>query len=83
MWGSAFGLAIVVGAFVAALIAFAFVVGTPILGIPIAIVGIAVIAIVDFRRRSRQAREMHEFRDEAKAEKIEFTERDKDTLVSE
>jgi membrane protein implicated in regulation of membrane protease activity len=74
---------LIVAAFVVALIAFAFAFGTPILGVPIAIIGITAIALVDFSRRRKQAKQMHEFRDEAKAEKIEFTDRDQETLVSE
>ena len=80
MWGFSMVLLALV---VAAVIGFAFVFGTPILGVPIAILGVAVVAGVDFRRRRKQARQMHEFRDEAKADKVEFTERDQETLLSE
>jgi len=46
---------------------------------------IAVVAIVflDARRRRTGAQSMQEFREEGKAGDVEFTERDKETLVSE
>jgi hypothetical protein len=78
MWG----ITAIVVAFVLGLAAFGFVIGTPILGVPIAIVGIAIIAAVDFQRRRRQAKEIHDFREQAKTEQVEFTPRDEETLVS-
>jgi hypothetical protein len=47
------------------------------------ILGVASIGVVDFQRRRKQARDMHDFREQAKAESVEFTERDEETLVSE
>jgi hypothetical protein len=82
MWGSTYGLAIVVAAFVAALIAFGVVIGTPILGVPIALVGVAVIGAVVFSRRRKEMGSLRKFREDAGAENVEFTERDKETLVS-
>jgi hypothetical protein len=83
MWGSTYGLAIVVSAFVAALIAFGFVIGTPILGVPIAILGVAVIGALTFARRRKEAGSLRKFREDAGAENVEFTERDRETLAPE
>ena len=78
MWG----IVLIVSAFVLGLIAFAFAIGAPIFAVPIAIIGIVAIGASDIRRRRTQARQMGQFREEAKAENVEFTERDKETLVS-
>jgi UDP-N-acetylmuramyl pentapeptide phosphotransferase/UDP-N-acetylglucosamine-1-phosphate transferase len=77
------GITLIVAAFVLGLIAFSFAFGAPVLAVPIAIVGVALIGAIDLRRRRRQARELHGFREEAKAESVEFTPRDRETLVSE
>ncbi len=82
MWGGAYSFAIVAAAFVFGLIAFAFVIGTPILAIPIVLVAIALLGLIDFRRRRTQAKQVGEFREQAKAQKVDFTARDKETLVS-
>ena len=79
MWG----ITLIVAAFVLGLIAFSFVIGAPIFAVPIAIVGVAAIGAFDMNRRRKQAREMHDFREQAKAESVEFTPRDRDTLLSE
>ena len=65
------------------LIVLGITLGAPIVAIPLVLVGLAVFALTDVRRRRRQAREMASFREEAKAEDVEFTARDKETLVSE
>ncbi len=74
-----------VGAFLIGLVAMslAFGGGAVIVALPLAAVGIVVLGVVDLRRRRKQARSMEEFRGEAKAEKVDFTERDKETLASE
>jgi anti-sigma factor RsiW len=79
MWG----FTMVLGGLVLALIAFAFAWGAPILALPIAFVAAIVLGAADFRRRRRQAKQMHHYRDEAKTSGVEFTERDQRTLVSE
>jgi hypothetical protein len=56
---------------------------SPVIAIPLLVLGIGVIGLLDLQRRRRHARELHEFRDEAKTEKVEFTERDQQTLTSE
>ena len=74
-----------IGAFVIGLLAmsFAFGGGAVIVALPVAAVGIVVLGMLDLRRRRKQSKSMQEFRDEAKAEEVEFTERDKETLASE
>ena len=62
---------------------FAFGGGAVILALPLALIGIAVIFALDVRRRRRQAADVGKVRDEAKTEDVEFTARDKETLVSE
>jgi hypothetical protein len=79
MWG----YTLVVAAIVLALIAFSFALGAPIFAVPIVLVGAVVLGTADFRRRRQQVRQMHEFREEAKSESVEFAPRDKETLVSE
>jgi uncharacterized membrane protein len=79
MWG----ISLVVAAFVLALIAFSFAWGAPVLAIPVVIAGAAVLGLADMRRRRQQVRQMNDFRESAKTESVEFTARDKETLVSE
>jgi hypothetical protein len=81
MWG----ISSVVGAFALALVAmsFAFAGGAVIVAVPVAIIAVAIAGFVDFNRRRKQAKSLHEYREEAKADKVEFTDRDERTLVSE
>jgi hypothetical protein len=79
MWA----ITLIVAALVLGLFAFSFAIGAPIFAVPIAIAGILALGGFDVRRRRRQAREMHRFREQGKAESVEFTRRDKETLVSE
>ena len=75
---------IIVVAFLLGLVAmsFAFGGGAVFVALPIAALGIAAVAFVDFNRRRKQSRSLEEFREDAKAEKVDFTERDKETLSS-
>ena len=79
------GMSFAIIGFLLALVAmtFAFGGGAVIVAVPIAVVGIALVGFLDVRRRGKQAKNVQEFRDEAKAEKVEFTERDQETLTSE
>ncbi|HEY1276769.1 MAG TPA: hypothetical protein VGF25_17800 [Thermoleophilaceae bacterium] len=61
----------------------AFVFGVGILAVPIAILGVALIGFVEWRRRRTQADSIHRHRRQAEEDKIEFTDRDQETLVSE
>ena len=69
--------AVVIGLVVGA----SLVIGAPVFALPIVAVVIAVLGFMEMRRRSGEARSMESFRDEAKAEPIEFTERDKQTTL--
>ena len=55
--------------------------GAPIFAIPIVLVALAIIGLGQMRRRAERARDMGELRHEAAAEKVEFTERDRETLA--
>jgi hypothetical protein len=75
-------LTIVVGAFVLALVATSLVFGVGILAIPIALLGVGVAAAMDFTKRRKQAKMIHDQRERARTDKVRFTERDEQTLVS-
>lgn len=79
MWAPGFLLAIfaLIGATVVLLYSGLFVIG-----IPLFIVGVIAIGAFDFTRRRRHVGEVDEFRDQAKAEEVEFTERDQRTLTN-
>jgi hypothetical protein len=81
MWG----VTTVVGAFALALVAmsFAFAGGAVIVAIPVALLAIGIAALVDFNRRRNQATSIHDHRERAESDKVDFTERDQQTLVSE
>jgi hypothetical protein len=78
-------LSLIVVAFLLALVAmsFAFAGGAVIVAVPVAAIGIGIIMALDFGRRRKQAKQVHEFRDQARTEKVDFTARDEETLVSE
>jgi uncharacterized membrane protein len=78
-------LTVVIAAFAIALVvmSFAFSGGAVIIALPVAFVAIAVATFLDVRRRREQARSIHDHREQAKTESVEFTERDQRTLVSE
>jgi choline-glycine betaine transporter len=80
MWG----LTTVVAAFALALVAMSltFMGGAVVVALPLAIVAIAIAAFVDFNRRRKTAQSIHAHRTQAEHE-VEFTERDRETLVSE
>jgi anti-sigma factor RsiW len=78
-------LSLIVAAFLLGLAAmsFAFGGGAVIVALPVALLAIAAIGFLDFSRRRKQAKQVHNFREDAKTEGVEFTARDKETLVSE
>ncbi|MFN2617585.1 MAG: hypothetical protein ABR581_10745 [Thermoleophilaceae bacterium] len=84
MWGGSWSFTLIVGAFAGALVAmsFAFAGGAVIVALPVALVVIGIAAVFDLRRRQKQIGDVRELRDDAKAEKVDFTERDKETLIS-
>jgi Sec-independent protein secretion pathway component TatC len=74
---------VIIAAFLLALVVAAVVFpGAVIVAIPLAVLVIAAVGFVDFNRRRKSARSMEELREGAKAEKVDFTEWDKDTLSS-
>jgi hypothetical protein len=78
MWG----LTTVVGAFVVALVvmSFTFMGGAVVVAVPLAIVAVGIAAFVDFNRRRKAAQSIHTH---GQDDDVEFTERDRRTLVSE
>jgi hypothetical protein len=78
-------LTTVVAAFALALVAisFGFAGGAVVVAIPVAIIGIAIAGLMDFNKRRKQATILHDQRERARTEKVNFTERDEQTLVSE
>lgn len=55
--------------------------GAPIFALPILVVALAAIGVSQMRRRAQRLRDAEELRNEAAAEKVEFTERDRQTLA--
>jgi hypothetical protein len=72
---------VIAAAIVGLILGSALVPGAPIFALPIVAILIVVLAAGEFRRRSTEARTMKGFRDEAQAEQIEFTARDRETLA--
>jgi hypothetical protein len=56
--------------------------GLFVVGVPLFVIGVVVIGMLDLRRRRRHVDEISDFRDQAKAEEVEFTDRDQQTLAS-
>ena len=79
------GFTIVVAAFALALVAMslAFMGGAVVVALPVAIVAIGIAAFMDLNRRRQQATSIHDHREQARTDRIEFTERDRQTLTSE
>ena len=64
-------------------IGFAFVFGSPILGVPVALLAFGVIGFMEFGRRQREIASMRKFRQEGASQKADFTARDRETQVTE
>jgi membrane protein implicated in regulation of membrane protease activity len=79
------GFTIMVAAFAIALVvmSLAFMGGAVVVALPVAILAIAIAAYADFNRRRKQAASMHDHREQARTDKVEFTERDRQTLTTE
>jgi hypothetical protein len=73
---------VLVAAFMLALVATTLAFGVGILAIPIALIGVGLIAAVDFNKRRKQATMIHDQRERARTDKVNFTERDEQTLFS-
>jgi Flp pilus assembly protein TadB len=80
---SPFGFIVV--AFMLGLVAmsFAFAGGAVIVVLPVAVLVIAGIAALEMRKHVKQSQSVHDFRENAKSSKVDFDERDEQTLVSE
>jgi UDP-N-acetylmuramyl pentapeptide phosphotransferase/UDP-N-acetylglucosamine-1-phosphate transferase len=79
------GFTIVVAAFALGLVAMslAFMGGAVVVALPVAVLAIGIAAFVDFNRRRKQAASIHDHREQARTDKVDFTERDRQTLLSE
>jgi uncharacterized SAM-binding protein YcdF (DUF218 family) len=55
--------------------------GAPIFAIPIVVLVLAALGLGQMRRRARAARSMDRMREQAAAEKVEFSARDRETLA--
>jgi UDP-N-acetylmuramyl pentapeptide phosphotransferase/UDP-N-acetylglucosamine-1-phosphate transferase len=79
------GFTIAVAAFALGLVAMslAFMGGAVVVALPVAILAIGIAAFVDVNRRRKQAATIHDHREQARTDKVEFTERDRQTLLSE
>jgi UDP-N-acetylmuramyl pentapeptide phosphotransferase/UDP-N-acetylglucosamine-1-phosphate transferase len=79
------GFTIVVAAFAIGLVAMslAFMGGAVVVALPVAILAVGAAAFLDFNRRRRQAASIHDHREQARTDKVDFTERDRQTLLSE
>jgi hypothetical protein len=77
-------LTTIVGAFALALVVMSltFMGGAVVVAVPLAIVAVAIAGAVDFNRRRKTARSIHAHRGDDERD-VEFTERDRHTLVSE
>jgi hypothetical protein len=75
---------------VVAAIALAFVVSSlawagpgVVIAVPVAFVAVGIAALIDLKRRRKQAGSLHDERERARSDKVHFTERDEQTLTSE
>lgn len=77
-------LSIVIAALVIALIVgFAAVWGAPVFGIPFLVIAFAVLAALYVRKQNREARDLRGMREQASAEKVQFTARDRESQARE
>jgi hypothetical protein len=76
---------IVVAAFALGLVAMslAFMGGAVVVALPVALLALGIAAFMEFNRRRKQAASIHDHREQARTDKIDFTERDRQTLLSE
>ena len=75
-------LTVVVAAFLLALVATTIAFGVGILAIPLALIALGLVAAMEFNKRRKQATVLRDQRERARTEKVHFTERDEQTLVS-
>lgn len=77
-------LTTVVAAFVLAIVVATLMWGGAglVIALPVALVVLAIAFMLDVNKRRRSAASLHEQRERAEPRKVEFTERDEQTLVS-
>ncbi len=80
---SAYTLVVIAFVLGLAAMSFAFGGGAVIVALTVTAIAIVAFGVLDLRRRRKQARDLQEFRGQASAKNIEFSERDKETLTSE
>ena len=78
-------LTTVLGAFVLALVVASLMWGGAglVIALPVALFVLGVAFALNFNKRRKSAATIHEQRERARTQKVDFTERDKQTLVSE
>jgi cytochrome c-type biogenesis protein CcmH/NrfF len=78
-------LTTVVGAFALALVVATLMWGGAglVIALPVALIVLGLAFALNFNRRRKSATTMHEQRERARTQKVDFTERDEQTLVSE
>jgi choline-glycine betaine transporter len=78
MWG--FTLAAVAFALALVVMSGTFMGGAVIVAVPLSIAIVVAAGLLDLRRRRNQAQGMHQYRESADSDKIEFTARERRTL---
>jgi hypothetical protein len=78
-------LTTVVGAFVVALVVATLMWGGAglVIALPVAFVVLGVAFVLNLKKRRKSAATIHQQRERARTQKVDFTERDEQTLVSE
>jgi cytochrome c-type biogenesis protein CcmH/NrfF len=78
-------LTTVLGAFVLALVVASLMWGGAglVIALPVALIVLGVAVALNFNKRRQSAATIHEQRERARTQKVDFTERDEQTLVSE
>jgi UDP-N-acetylmuramyl pentapeptide phosphotransferase/UDP-N-acetylglucosamine-1-phosphate transferase len=79
MWG----MSTIIAAFILALVVASVVFANVVLAVPLALVGVALLGFMDLKRRRKQAGMIHTHRQRAETDKVDFSRRDRETLVSE
>jgi hypothetical protein len=75
-------LYISVAAVAPVLVLLSFVIGAPFIAVPVVLGAVGVVGFAELRRRRANVRSLQDEREEAKADKVEFTPRDRRTLTS-
>ena len=72
---------VLIAAVLGLLLGTALIPGAPIFALPIVAILIVVLGLTEFRRRQERGESLKGVRDDAKADEIEFTARDRQTLA--